>query len=47
MIVDEGHEYKNGDSAQGQAMGVLASKVKKTLLLTGTLMGGYASDLFY
>ncbi len=47
LIVDEGHEYKNGDSAQGQAMGVLASKVKKTLLLTGTLMGGYASDLFY
>lgn len=47
LIVDEGHEYKNGNSAQGQAMGVLASKVKKTLLLTGTLMGGYASDLFY
>ncbi len=47
LIVDEGHEYKNGDSAQGQAMGVLASKVNKTLLLTGTLMGGYASDLFY
>jgi hypothetical protein len=22
LIVDEGHEYKNGDSAQGQAMGV-------------------------
>ncbi len=47
LIVDEGHEYKNGDSAQGQAMGVLASKTKKSLLLTGTLMGGYASDLFY
>ncbi len=47
LIVDEGHEYKNGDSAQGQAMGVLASKTKKALLLTGTLMGGYASDLFY
>ncbi len=47
LIVDEGHEYKNGNSAQGQAMGVLAAKTKKTLLLTGTLMGGYASDLFY
>lgn len=47
LIVDEGHEYKNGDSAQGQAMGVLAAKTKKSLLLTGTLMGGYASDLFY
>ena len=47
MIVDEGHEYKNDGTAQGQAMGVLASKVEKVLLLTGTLMGGYASDLFF
>ncbi|UYZ83062.1 DEAD/DEAH box helicase [Entomomonas sp. E2T0] len=47
MIVDEGHEYKNEGSAQGQAMGVLASKVRKIVLLTGTLMGGYAADLFY
>ncbi|MCG5495541.1 DEAD/DEAH box helicase family protein [Ectothiorhodospira variabilis] len=47
LIVDEGHEYKNEGSAQGQAMGVLANKVGKVLLLTGTLMGGYASDLFF
>jgi len=47
LIVDEGHEYKNQGSAQGQAMGVLADKVKKILLLTGTLMGGYADDLFF
>ncbi|MDO7930273.1 DEAD/DEAH box helicase [Pseudomonas sp. KFB-139] len=47
LIVDEGHEYKNSGSAQGQAMGVLAAKVRKCLLLTGTLMGGYADDLFY
>ncbi len=47
MIVDEGHEYKNDGSAQGQAMGVLANKVQKIILLTGTLMGGYADDLFY
>ncbi|MCF6252737.1 MAG: DEAD/DEAH box helicase family protein [Methylococcaceae bacterium] len=47
LIVDEGHEYKNEGSAQGQAMGVLANKSRKVLLLTGTLMGGYASDLFY
>ncbi|HIE3877437.1 TPA: DEAD/DEAH box helicase family protein, partial [Pseudomonas aeruginosa] len=40
-IADEAHEYKNGGSAQGQAMGVLAAKARKTLLLTGTLMGGY------
>lgn len=47
LVVDEGHEYKNEGSAQGQAMGVLARKAKKTLLLTGTLMGGYADDLFH
>ena len=47
LLVDEGHEYKNQGSAQGQAMGVLASKSRKTILLTGTLMGGYADDLFY
>ena len=47
LIVDEGHEYKNEGSAQGQAMGVLARKCEKTLLLTGTLMGGYADDIFY
>ena len=28
-------------------MGVLAAKARKTLLLTGTLMGGYGDDLFY
>jgi len=47
LIADEAHEYKNAGSAQGQAMGVLASKSRKTLLLTGTLMGGYGDDLFY
>jgi SNF2 family DNA or RNA helicase len=47
LIADEAHEYKNGGSAQGQAMGVLASKCRKSLALTGTLMGGYGDDLFY
>ena len=47
MLVDEAHEYKNQGTAQGQAMGVLACKAKKVVLLTGTLMGGYADDLFY
>jgi SNF2 family DNA or RNA helicase len=47
LVVDEGHEYKNEGSAQGQAFGVLARKCTKKLLLTGTLMGGYADDLFY
>lgn len=39
LILDEAHEYKNLSSAQGQAMGVLASRVRKTVLLTGTLTG--------
>lgn len=47
LIVDEAHEFKNASSAQGQAMGVLASQANKVLLLTGTLMGGYADDIFY
>ena len=47
LVADEGHEYKCQGSAQGQAMGVLASKCSKVLLLTGTLMGGYAEDLFF
>ena len=47
MVVDESHEYKGGSSAQGQAMGVLASQVRRVLLLTGTLMGGYADDIFF
>lgn len=45
LVVDEGHEYKNSGSAQGQAMGVLAAKARKSVLLTGTLMGGYAIDV--
>ena len=47
LIADEAHEYKNAGSAQGQAMGVLAAKARKIVLLTGTLMGGYADDLFF
>jgi SNF2 family DNA or RNA helicase len=46
LVIDEGHEYKGPSSAQGQAMGVLAAHARKVLLLTGTLMGGYADDLF-
>jgi hypothetical protein len=47
LVVDEGHEYKEGGTAQGQAMGVLAAKCRKAILLTGTLMGGYAENLFF
>jgi SNF2 family DNA or RNA helicase len=45
IIADEAHEYK-GDSIQGQALGELASCIKKRVLLTGTLLGGYAYNLF-
>jgi len=37
----------NNGTAQGQAMAVLAAKARKVVLLTGTLMGGYADDLFF
>lgn len=47
LVVDEGHEYKSSGSAQGSAMAVLCEKVDKIILLTGTLIAGYADDLFY
>ena len=46
-LIDEAHEYKVAGSAQGQAMAVLCGEAEKVLCLTGTLMGGYASDLFH
>lgn len=47
FIADEVHELKGGDTAQGNAFGSLSSSAKKTIVLTGTLLGGYASDIFY
>jgi len=44
-IADEVHELSN-DTAQGNALGTLARAVDKIAVLTGTLMGGYADDLF-
>jgi len=46
LIADEVHQFKNL-SGQGYAFAVLSGACKYTLGLTGTLMGGYASDLFY
>lgn len=46
LIADECHQFKNL-SGQGYAFAVLSGSCKYTLGLTGTLMGGYASDLFY
>jgi SNF2 family DNA or RNA helicase len=47
LILDEVHELKGGGTAQGQAMSCLVARSKKVLALTGTLMGGYSSNLFY
>ncbi len=47
FIADEVHELKGGDTAQGNAFGALASACGKTVALTGTLLGGYADDIFY
>ncbi len=44
-ICDEIHQLA-GDTAQGNALGTLASCAKKIVGLTGTLLGGYADDLF-
>ena len=46
LIADEIHQYKNL-SGQGYAFGILSKVCTYTLGLTGTLMGGYALDLFY
>jgi hypothetical protein len=47
FICDEVHELKGGATAQGNAFGTLASACRKTIALTGTLLGGYASHMFY
>jgi len=38
---------KGGATAQGNSFGALASACKKTIAMTGTLLGGYADDIFY
>ena len=47
LVTDEVHEYKSRGSAQGIAAGILADACGKSLSLTGTVMGGYASTLFH
>src|SRR5579863_3920182 len=44
-IADEVHELK-GETAQGNALGTMASVCERTVILTGTLLGGYADELF-
>jgi len=47
VILDEAHEYKGADSAQGLTAAGLISWVGKVILLTGTLFGGYASSIYH
>jgi len=44
-ICDEIHQLA-GDTAQGNALGTLSSCTNRIVGLTGTLLGGYADDLF-
>ncbi|HZC24074.1 MAG TPA: hypothetical protein VE866_12095, partial [Candidatus Binatia bacterium] len=44
-IADEVHEL-NGDTAQGNGLAVLQRAAKKIIAMTGTIMGGYADDVF-
>lgn len=45
LILDEVHEEKGSDTAQGHAAGALAACCRKVIALTGTLIGGYAEHL--
>jgi superfamily II DNA or RNA helicase len=47
FIADEAHQFKGGDTIQGSVLGQLGEALPKTLILTGTLSGGKASDVFY
>jgi hypothetical protein len=42
LIIDEAHEERSDSSIQGEACGSLLAACKKALLLTGTILGGYA-----
>jgi len=46
LVTDEIHQFKN-ESGQGYAFGALVGACKYVLCLTGTLAGGYASDVFH
>ncbi len=47
LIGDEIHEMKARGSGQGLAGAALAEACARTLVLTGTLLGGYSSNLFH
>lgn len=47
FIADEVHELKAKNSAQGQAFGDILQTANKSICLTGTLLNGYASGIYY
>jgi len=47
FIADELHQLKGGVTGQGQAFADLATACDRTLALTGTLMGGYSTNMYY
>src|SRR5207237_6068068 len=46
-IGDEVRELKSGDTAQGNEFGTLAAACGRTIVLTCTVLGGYADELFH
>lgn len=46
-IADEVHELKGAGTLQGQMFADLCSMSSNTMLLTGTMTGGYATNLLY
>lgn len=47
VIFDEVQKLKGGGTIQGSMFGQLASSIKRSLILTGTLSGGKASNVYY
>ena len=47
VVNDEVHQYKAGNSVQGMMARMLSEIVAQNMSLTGTLMAGYARDLFH
>lgn len=45
LVIDEAHEEKSAGSEQAQAAGALITATQHQIILTGTLMGGYAEDI--
>ena len=47
LVLDEVHQYKGGDTAQGIAAAMMSEAARYTLALTGTLYDGKSSSLFH